>query len=213
MSTAELWDYMQKVLVRDGKDPPKIEKLGTLLNLSERTAKNVLWDVIIHSPTRVNSFIDRLIAEELERAQRVTRCPIQTQNKKRKLDYELQEHLSRLGLTSNKMPTAEMANDAYKEAMTLDAIQLYEGIRVTLEIDEIAKLRRESDERREAYTNSFMYIKAAIHAKTTCRGVREILKIDGIAHEGEVRQSVLLNVNEHDNSEESEFEVVQHGFR
>ena len=169
MSTAELWDYMQKVLVRDGKDPPKIEKLGTLLNLSERTAKNVLWDVIIQSPTQVNSFIDRLIAEELERAERVTRCPIQTQSKKRKLDYELQEHLSRLGLTSKKMPTAEMANDAYKEAMTLDAIQLYEGIRVTLEIDEIAKLRRESDERREAYTNSFMYIKAAIHAKTTLK--------------------------------------------
>ena len=126
MSTAELWDYTHKVLVRDGKDLPKIEKLGALLNLSERTAKNVLWDVIIHSPTQVNSFIDRLIAEELERAQRATRCPIQTQNKKRRLDYELQGHLSSLGFTSNKMPTVEMTNDAYTEAMTLDAIQLYE---------------------------------------------------------------------------------------
>ena len=91
----------------------------------------------------------------------------QTQNKKRRLDYELQGHLSSLGFTSNKIPTVEMINDAYTEAMTLDAIQLYEGVRVTLGIDEIAKLRRESDERREAYTNSFMYIKAAIHAKTT----------------------------------------------
>ena len=91
MTTTELWDYTEEVLVRAGKDPPKIEKLGALLNVSQRTAKNILWDVIIQSPTQVNSFIDRLIVEELERAQWVTRCPIQTQNKKRKLDYELQD--------------------------------------------------------------------------------------------------------------------------
>ena len=36
--------------------------------------------------------------------QAVTR---QTQNKKRRLDYELQGHLSSLGFTSNKIPTAD----------------------------------------------------------------------------------------------------------
>ena len=45
------------------------------------------------------------------------------------------------------------------------------------------------------------------------KSVRETLEIDGIAYEGEVRQRVLLDVNEHENSEESEFEIVQHGFR
>tara|TARA_B100000497_G_C7633482_1_gene380747 strand:- start:495 stop:1184 length:690 start_codon:yes stop_codon:yes gene_type:complete len=181
MSTAELWDYTKKVLVGDGKEPPKIEKLGALLNLSERTAKNVLWDVIIHTPTHVNSFIDRLVAEEIELAQRATHSPIQRmernaygmpQNKKRRHDYELQEHLTRLSFTTNQMPTFVMAKAAYRRAMTLDAIQHYERVRAAVDIKEIAKLRQESDENREAYTNAFVYIEAAIHAKTTTSMVK-----------------------------------------
>ena len=68
MSMAELWDYTKKVLVDNGQDPPKMEETRKLLNLSERTQRNVLWDVIILSPRDVNSFIDNLITEELEHA-------------------------------------------------------------------------------------------------------------------------------------------------
>ena len=68
MTTAELWDYTKKVLRRDGREAPRTQKLGALLNLSDQSAKNVLWDVIIHSPTNVNSYIDALIAETLETA-------------------------------------------------------------------------------------------------------------------------------------------------
>ena len=38
MTTAELWDYTKKVLRRDGREAPRTQKLGALLNLSDQSA-------------------------------------------------------------------------------------------------------------------------------------------------------------------------------
>ena len=69
MSISDLFEYTKKVLERRGKEPPEQKKLGALLDLPETAARNILWDVIIlrhYSPPEVNSFIDKLVIEELE---------------------------------------------------------------------------------------------------------------------------------------------------
>ena len=82
--------------------------------------------------------------------------------KKRRLHYALESHLSRLGFTSNQIPTLKMAEDAYNKAMTLDTLRLAESVRKTFDAHDIRQLRRESDDASHAYTKSLEYIKNTV---------------------------------------------------
>ena len=194
MSKDELWNYMKKVRVDNGQNPPQPQKLEKLLNLPDAMAKNVLWDVIIHSPTHVNSFIDRLVNEELELARTASTNRNANgipQKKRRRRDNEpeneLEKHLKRLGFTSDALPTLEMAQEAHFKAMSQECIRFYEFSRDApmrlYKGDGMIKAKLESDDTKEAYTESLQYIKAAIAGaamlakteQTSAHGSRRIL--------------------------------------
>ncbi len=180
MSITELWDYTKKVLVDNGKDPPKIEVMERLLDLSEGRRRRLLWDIIIHRPICATSFITRLISDEkvlpctsyykylLARTPTTNRKGNSMIQKKRtEHKNELAEHLQKLGFTSDAMPTFEMVHEAYRKAIEREIIRWREFLRdAPIQLfgqgDGLIKLHQEYDKTREAYTQSFEYIKEAI---------------------------------------------------
>ena len=144
MTILELWDYTAKVLLRDGKDPPK-EKLGALLNLSDRTAKNILWDVIIHSPTHVSSFIDDLIKEALDIANKPMAA--EDRNKSARLRSKSRSPRKKVGISTGihnraadhlrSMQSLELAAEA-RAPTAFECLQAFLQIRAGETLEAIA---------------------------------------------------------------------------